>query len=186
MAHYCEEGTYPSLLEKLCEQLINVLQDTRQCLEVWFKEENRFSPSLPNDSCKGLGLDLPEREEQLFELEQYPLLDVAKGMEASAVNEEGLAALLRLMMDEGTPNDKRAMEQAYAVGDWGQVEKLAHRAKGGTDYAGTIRLKYACMYLERYRKAGHEALLEPLYQQLIEVMDATKSHVDAWLQLNGY
>ena len=63
--HYCHVDTYPSLLEKLCEQLIKVLQETRQCLEDWFKQGNRFSVPLPNGSCNGLGRDLPDREEQI-------------------------------------------------------------------------------------------------------------------------
>ena len=183
--HYCQEKTYPSLLENLCNQLLKVMQETRQCLEDWFKQGNQFAVPLPNGTCNSLGRDLPDSEEQLFELEQYPLLDVANGMETSAVSEEELASLLQIMVEEEIPNDKKEIEQAHTVGDWGEVEKVAHRAKGGTDYAGTIRLKYACMYLERYRKAGHVTSLEPLYQQLIEVFDATQLYIKEWLKLKN-
>nr|WP_155831600.1 hypothetical protein [Legionella oakridgensis] len=41
-------------------------------------------------------------------------------------------------------------------------------------------MKYACQYLERYQKAGHSTLLEPLYQQLIKVLQDTKQYLQQW------
>ena len=35
-------------------------------------------------------------------------------------------------------------------------------------------MQYACQYLERYKKAGYTKLLDPLYHQLIKVLEETK------------
>ncbi len=49
--------------------------------------QQRKDHALPQNETKmrdinnGLGRDLPETEEQLFELAQYPLLDDVKGLE---------------------------------------------------------------------------------------------------------
>ncbi|MBA2650859.1 MAG: hypothetical protein H0U73_01110 [Tatlockia sp.] len=59
---------------------------------------------------------------------------------------------------------------------------MAHKAKSGAEYPGTIRMKYACMYLERYHKAGHSACLEKLYQQLMKVLDDTQRCIEIWLK----
>jgi hypothetical protein len=56
--------------------------------------------------------------------------------------------------------------------------------KGGAAYCGTVRMKYACQYLERYRKAGHAKSLEKLYYQLVQVVDETKNYIDKWLKMN--
>ncbi|MGC1182186.1 hypothetical protein [Legionella sp.] len=51
------------------------------------------------------------------------------------------------------------------------------------DY-GAEKLVYACQYLERYHKAGYTQLLEPLYQQLIAVIEETQNKVNEWLRKN--
>lgn len=56
--------------------------------------------------------------------------------------------------------------------------------KAGATYAGTVRMKYACQYLERYRKAGYSKSSEKLYHQLIRVVDETKNYIDEWLKMN--
>lgn len=50
------------------------------------------------------------------------------------------------------------------------------------DNSGTIRMKYACLYLERYRKAGHSVSLEKLYHQLIQVLDETQECIRQWFR----
>ena len=71
------------------------------------------------------------------------------------------------------PQDKKAIQEAHANKDWATVERLVHKMKGGALYCGTLRMQYACQYLERYRKAGHTRLLEELYQQLLRVLHET-------------
>ena len=79
-------------------------------------------------------------------------------------------------------NDGKAIEDAYTAKNWEMIEKLAHKLKGGAVYCGTIKLKYACQYLERYQKAGHTALLENLYHQLIHVLKDTEQAIEQWLK----
>ena len=180
--HYCKEGASSSLLEKLCEQLLTIMQETKEGLLDWLKQKNRFSrPSISTSAEDGLGRDLPDSEEQLFELEQYPLLDIAKGIETVG-SEVTLSEILKGMIDI-IPEHKAELQEAYRADDWDKIEKLAHKVKGGAEYSGTLRMKYACMYLERYRKAGHSASLEKLYQQLMNVLEDTQKCIENWLKL---
>ncbi len=55
--------------------------------------------------------------------------------------------------------------------------------KGGVCY-GTVRLYYACLYLERYQKAGHSECLEALYTQLLNTVDKTLDYVDEFFQID--
>ncbi len=179
--HYCKEGAHLSLLEKLCDQLLGVMQETKDALMEWLEQKEGFSTSSSSDSdTKGLGRDLPETEEQLFALEQFPLLDIAKGLETLG-NETTLCEILREMIDL-IPKQKAELQKAHAAGDWDEVEQLAHKTKGGAEYPGTIRLKYACQYLERYRKAGHSAFLEKLFLQLMTVFNNTQQSIEQWFK----
>ncbi|CZR34242.1 Uncharacterised protein [Legionella pneumophila] len=54
--------------------------------------------------------------------------------------------------------------------------------KGGAANCGAVRMKYACQYLERYQKMGYTKLLEPLYQQLIKVVEDTQKNIHEWLK----
>ncbi|MBA2650865.1 MAG: Hpt domain-containing protein [Tatlockia sp.] len=177
--HHCQEGTQSSLLEKLGEQLMTIMRETNGYLRDWLQQNERFSaPPSSASTTNGLGRDLPNTEEQLFELEQFPLLDVAIGLETLG-SEATLFEILRGMIDL-ISEQKEELQQAHAAGDWEGVEQLAHKIKGGAEYPGTVRMKYACQYLERYRKAGHSTSLEKLYQQLICVLDDTQQSIEAW------
>ncbi|KTD37477.1 sensory histidine-kinase / response regulator [Legionella nautarum] len=74
------------------------------------------------------------------------------------------------------------MQAAFAAKNYEQVEKLAHKMKGGAVYVGTLRMKYACQYLERYWKSGQRELFEKLYAQAVSVIEETMSYVKNWLQ----
>ena len=132
------------------------------------------------DKPSKLGQDLPDEERSLFELEEFPFLDTSGAIE-SIGSEDLLREMLRLMLYKAIPDDVDAIQNAYEKNDWELVEKLAHKMKGGAVYCGTIKMQYACQYLERYRKAGHSAVLNALYQQLMNVVDETKQHIEKWL-----
>lgn len=127
-----------------------------------------------------LGRDLPDTEEQLFALNNFPLLDSNNGIKILG-DAKVFKELLKVMVDEAIPDDKNAMEKAYAVKDWALIEELAHKMKSGALYCGTTKMLYACQYLERYRKAGHVRLLEELYKQLLEVLSDTACEIKRWL-----
>ncbi|BCA95590.1 histidine kinase [Legionella antarctica] len=134
------------------------------------------------DTSKKLGTDLPDSEEELFKLEDFPLLDTYGALFNMGNNEVLLNNVLKCMTEQEIPNDSAELENAYRSNDWETIEKLAHRMKGGLLYCGTTKLVYACQYLERYRKAGHIKLLEPLYHQLCMVIEETKDEISKWLK----
>lgn len=142
-------------------------------------EKNEDGQQLQGNSS--LGRDLPDTEEQLFELDKFPLLDVEDGIKKIG-DETILRTLLHMMIDQAIPDDVISIQKAFAEKDWQRVEELAHRMKAGALYCGTIKMQYACQYLERYRKAGHSTSLEKLYHQLIQVLEETKHHIALWLK----
>ena len=92
-----------------------------------------------------------------------------------------LKDILTSMILKEMPKDLTELERAYVAKNWDDLEKLAHRMKGGLVYCGTLRLVRACQYLERYHKAGHTRQLEALYQQLRQVADETTKTIQLWL-----
>ena len=133
----------------------------------------------------GLGKDLPHTEAQLFQLEQYPLLDIEKGLEATQ-NESALRQMLYLLIEEIIPQEISILENYYMNKDWGNIEKIAHKLKGGSLYCGTVRMGYGCQYLERYYKAGHRELLEKLYKQFRIVLKQTTEHIEKYLKQSSF
>lgn len=129
---------------------------------------------------KTLGKDLPPSSEELFQLSQYPLLDVEQGL-LNLDSLELLTELLNLMINQALPADKKEINEAYLVENWPLVEKIAHKIKSATLYCGTTRLQFASQYLERYHQAGHRSELDNLYQQLLSVMDNTETAIRQWL-----
>ncbi len=127
-----------------------------------------------------LGRDLPENEEQLFELDKYPLLNTEVGIKNFG-NKTLLKDLLELMIYQAIPEDEAHIKQAYIDKNWEEIENIAHKMKSGALYCSTIRMQYACQYLERYHEAGHLVLLDELYLQLIRVVGETKVYVSDWL-----
>lgn len=127
-----------------------------------------------------LGADLPLNEKELFELDKFPVLDTASAIEKMG-SEDFLREMLELMVSKAIPEDFKTITKAYEANNWELVEKIAHRMKGGAIYCGTVRLQYACQYLERYRKAGHSSELDSLYQQLMRVVEETMQQIKQWL-----
>lgn len=127
-----------------------------------------------------LGLDLPSCEEELFTLNHLPTLDINKAIHTIG-NKELVREVLQLMISEEIQKDIQLLQQAYVQSNWSEIEKFAHKMKGGAMYIGTIRMQYACQYLERYIKAKHTRLLEPLYQQLLQVVNTTRDYIRVWL-----
>lgn len=128
-----------------------------------------------------LGMDLPDTEDELFQLQQFSIFDPDSGIKGIGGDPAVFKALLHSMVYEDVPGDKLEIEEAHASCNWERVEKLAHRMKGGFVYCGTERLAHAAQYLERYYKAGHTQMLEPLYQQFLAVLAETMTILKEWL-----
>ncbi|CDZ79378.1 Aerobic respiration control sensor protein ArcB [Legionella massiliensis] len=164
--HVLEKPLKTPLLQSLIEQFVLVPYQGSPC-------------DINDDSNKPLGADLPASEKELFEITQYPLFDLTNAI--TTLGDEGILRELLKDLKFNIPHEKAEIERAHINNDWKRIEELAHKAKSGASYCGTLRLKYACQYLERYRKAGYTNLLENLYQQLLKVYDDTKLTIEEWL-----
>ncbi|KTD53031.1 response regulator [Legionella quateirensis] len=125
--------------------------------------------------------DLPEQKELMFDLSQFPVLDIEEGIKTTG-NESTLCETLIFMIKESLPTDFELMKEAHAALDWDQTQRLAHKIKGGAVYVGTIKMKMACQYFERYWKSGQCDLLEPLYQQVVTAINESMQEINIWLQ----
>lgn len=125
--------------------------------------------------------DLPETQAMMFDLSVFPVFDVEEGIKTMG-NEETLAEILHILLEDSLPPDLKLLQTAHEMLDWDKAQQLAHKIKGGAVYAGTIKLKMACQYLERYWKSGQRELLEPLYQQAVDVIEESMPEIKRWLE----
>ncbi|MFT4060339.1 MAG: ATP-binding protein [Legionella sp.] len=163
----------PAQIEVLHEYIQKLSQQSEQPLK------NELSNSQQKSS---LGLDLPDTEDELFQLGQFPFFDEELALKQLA-DKPLLISLLHSYISE-MQQDINQLKEHYKNKDWEDVEKTAHKIKGGVVYLGTQRMRFACQYFERYYKAGHRTLLEPLYQQIINVNEETMTYIEDWLQKN--
>jgi len=141
-----------------------------------------YSKNNVNKSGK-LGLDLPNTEDELFAIDKFLIFDPTDLLKQVNNNESLMKELLNAFITDKIQQDIHDMISAYNKNDWSEVEKLAHKLKGGASYLGTHRMFYACQYLERYYKAGHRDinLLDKLFQQLIDVNKKTINTIKYWI-----
>ncbi|HRD70052.1 MAG TPA: response regulator [Legionella sp.] len=124
--------------------------------------------------------DLPLHNEEMFDILSFPILDPDEGIKTTGTLTV-LAEMLRFMIYESLPKDLALMKEAYSQFDWDKTQQLAHKIKGGAVYVGTVRIKMACQYLERYWKSGQRDLLEPLYLQNVFVIEESIEYISNWL-----
>ncbi|MDO5215690.1 response regulator [Legionella pneumophila] len=144
-----------------------------------------FIPKLhetPAVDLSKIRKDLPDSDDELFQLNQFPILDSDEALKNCAT-QEMLKELLTLMAQE-LPTDLECMKKAFKSHDYPLVEKTAHKIKGGAVYVGTIRMKYACQYVERYWKTGQRELFDALYHQAVSTIEETITYIEGWLQRN--
>jgi two-component system aerobic respiration control sensor histidine kinase ArcB len=129
--------------------------------------------------------DLPQNEADLFRLDEFALFDVDEAIKFNA-NKDDVYSLLKEIIDKSiVVSDVEKLKAAHKADDWDTVQKLAHKIKGGAVYIGAVKMKMACQYLERYWKVGQRALLEKLYQQVLQVIDETLKVITSWLAKEG-
>lgn len=144
---------------------------------------DRFTklPSLTSASTASpLGPDLPNTETELFQLDKFPLFDLEVGI-STLGDEATVREILASLKADAVDQDLELIKQAHAENNWDKVQELAHKIKGGATF-GTVRMYYALLYLERYRKAGHTARFEELYQQMLQVIDESMMALQNWLK----
>lgn len=155
---------------------------TKSCREILEAFIPGYSQQIQNKSReKKFTSELPEKHEVLFQLSNYPILDIEEGIKTIG-NKSLLVEMLNFLIHESLPKDLEEMIKFYQGGDWENTQKLAHKIKGGAVYLGTIKIKMACQYFERYWKSGQRDLLEPLYQQVISVINESLVEINEWLE----
>ena len=178
MDQVCTKPANLDMVKKLIQQFIRENKDIDSTIAQQTIPPN---PAISTTSKIGLGRDLPDTEEELFMLDQYLCFDMKVMEEIYGDNREMLIKEFLESMSNEILKDKKEIAKAFKAKDWDKVEKLVHKAKEEAACCGTLRMKYACQYLESYRKAGHSKSLEKLYYQLIDVLDETKAYLDDWL-----
>ena len=86
-----------------------------------------FSSITPTSGA--LGLDLPDTEAQLFEIQHYPLLDVRVGVDIFG-NEAMAMDALKLYREKGIGLDYPLIIEAHRHGDWDKVEDMCKEYPG--------------------------------------------------------
>lgn len=122
--------------------------------------------------------DLPQSEADLFVLDSFPLLDKDDAMKVG-LSESEWREVLKMLTEASFSQDIAEMESAYAEKNWDKIQQLARKIKGGASYIGTVKMKMACQYLERYWQVGKRDFLDQLYQQAIKVVHETIEAVKA-------
>ncbi|MDR3441951.1 MAG: ATP-binding protein [Legionella sp.] len=153
---------------------------TQACLADILKA---FIP-VTNATTEQVRRDLPDQNNELFQLEQFALFDYEQALINCGNNQVMLIEMLALMINKEVPADLKKMKKAFSAQDFPLVEKIAHKIKGGSVYVGTTRMKYACQYVERYWKTGERELFSPLYLQVVSTIEETCIFVARWLK-NG-
>ena len=124
---------------------------------------------------------VPANEDLFYKLESLPLLDLKLAFARVNNDRALLSSHLLAMVEQEIPEAKQAIQNAHTNGDWIKIEQLADQIKVDPEYFCTVKLHYACLYLERCIKSGHEPLYEKLYQQLLEAIDETEAGVRMWI-----
>ncbi|MCW8400748.1 response regulator [Legionella sp. PATHC038] len=131
------------------------------------------------DSAKSR-YDLPDKDAELFQINQFALLDSTEALK-NCGDIKMLKEMLLIMIKE-LPADLERMKNAFERHDYPLVEKTAHKIKSGAVYVGTTRMKYACQYAERYWKTGRRELFDALYHQAVTTIEETIIYIEGWLR----
>lgn len=123
--------------------------------------------------------DLPDNDEELFQLSQFALFDNEEALK-NCGSHTMLIKMLTLTLQQ-LPTDLEHMKRAFAAKDYSLVEKMAYKMKGSAIYLNMLRMKYACQYLERYWKSEKHDLFVALYYQTIATIKETLLYIQNWL-----
>ena len=176
----CTESGMDEVLNKPAQ-----IDLVHSCIQQLIQKETNKEQEAPS-SAPGklaLGADLPDTEEELFQLEQFPVFDEELALK-QCPDRQLLITLLERCISDFMQQDITQLKEAYEQQNWEQVEKETHKIKGGMSYLGTQKMRFACQYFERYYKAGYRKLLDPLYHQIIRVNDETCCVLRFWLENN--
>lgn len=163
------------ITEDKINEIVDLFLPAKECSQAEDATTCLFNKDSKSDN------DLPESEACLFQLCNYPLFDKIAGT-ASAGTPELLTNLLEMLANSIIPEELIKLEEAHKHQDWKTIQTIAHKLKGGACYCGTIKLRFACQYLERYLLAGHNDKKEELYLQLLSVLKETSLAIKPLLE----
>lgn len=92
-------------------------EQMRSLLEQFIQSTPAVVKFEPGNAYSGLGSSLPDTEEQLFQLDSYPVLDIQNGIRLLG-SEELLIELLGQLINENFPKDITALELAFREKNW--------------------------------------------------------------------
>ncbi|MFJ1267530.1 response regulator [Legionella lytica] len=122
-------------------------------------------------------------DEELFQLEQFPLFDEVL-VSKQIPDRQFLIIMIENYLSELMQQNIQQLEQEYLNKNWKNIEKIVHNIKGGVAYLGIPKMLVACQYFEGYWKTGQHLLLEPLYKQILSVHKETNEELRTWLEQN--
>ena len=143
---------------------------------------NDAQPQIIRNSNKHTSVnavqDLPENEDEMFEIDNEIIFDINSAKKILGEDSSHLIMeLLKETINTIIPQELPCLETAHAEENWQAVADICHKLKGGFLSIGLTRAATSCKYLERYHKAGKNVLLENLYQQVLETLEATSNRL---------
>src|SRR3990167_431378 len=125
--------------------------------------------------------ELPQNDAELFVLDDFPILDIEKVKKSINYDNDLLKDILLSIADDEIPRDLALLKNYREEANWDEIEKIAHKMKGGAMYCGTTKMQYACMFFEKYKKSGKNELFERLYEQLFRISNETRDTILSWI-----
>lgn len=138
--------------------------------------------STEKSNMGGLGLDLPNTEDELFAIDNQIIFDIETAQKILGDNTVLLMKMLRETINIIIPAELPRLKTAYEASNWQVVADISHKLKGGFLSIGLNQAATACKYLERYYKTGETKLLEKLYQQVLKTLDATSTRLQLFVK----
>lgn len=172
-----QQSAIDASLQAGMNQVYTKPMNTQTLQKILENNSSQFSP-LSEDLI--LSTHLSTTEKRFFQLQHYSLFDKEEGI-THLSDEIVLKNVLQSLLQHDLPKDTDELESAFQHKDWDKIAALSHKIKGGASYCGTVRLKFACQYLETYHKSEETNLREKLYEQLLKVINDTKNEVSDWL-----
>lgn len=124
-------------IEKWCALTANATHDRKEDME-----------------GEGNGLSVSPRSD-------LPIIDVEHGITWAGGHRKDWLALMRMQIDD-LQVSMEALQRAHQAADFGRMEYLAHRLRGGTLYCGVMALEFAAMQLEESCRNGAPDIAEKL------------------------
>ena len=132
---------------------------------------NAFIPKRSTQWKKTKEVDTQEcdADQVLFELPEATL-DYDKAVKLVGGKEDLVKELVQMLVNS-LPEEFAKLQEAYQKQEWGVIQMIAHKLKGGAAYCAAERLAVACGNLETYFKSAKTELREKLYGQLLHEIE---------------